>query len=432
MNKQYWTGHQMKRVALWFLAFSVLAIIIVGFSTGFGHLFGANDEHAEPIKVAGAEGANDGHSDGRKNEKKAHEGEREAAEVRLTDAQVKLAGIRSVEMKPGRIELTLQLTGEVRVNQDQAVEVVPRVPGVVRSVNSFLGDNVVKGAVMAVIDSREFADAKATYIAARERTRLAQSKFAREEKLWRKRISSEQEYLNARSELSEAQIVERVTAHKLRALGLSSEDMKDRLEGVADSLTRFEITAPLNGTVIEKHISAGASVEEAKPVFRVANLRTVWVIASVYEKDISGIAKGQTALVTAKAYPDQIFRGRITWVADTLDERTRTLKARVEVDNQDRRLKPGMFVQVDAIVGAREGVLKVPPEAVRRQGGEVIVFVDEGKGRFERREITLGVSSKSGSEVRSGLKPGERVVTSGSFILKSELEKEGFGGGHGH
>lgn len=432
MNIQDWIGPQMKRVSLWVLAFSAVAIIVVGFTTDVGHLFRADDDHAKPIKAAGTERDQEHQAHGNEGEEKGHEGENKAAEIRLTEAQVKLAGIQSVDTKLGRIDLAIQLTGEVRVNQDRAVQVVPRVPGAVRSVRSFLGDNVVKGTVMAVLDSREFADAKSSHIASRERTRLARSKFEREDRLWRKRISSEQEYLNARSVLAEARIAERAAAQKLRALGLSSKDLKNRPDSAEGSLTRFEVLAPFNGTIIEKHITAGASVDETKPIFRIADLRTVWVIASVYEKDIARVRKGQTASVITKAYPDRTFEGRITWVADTLDEQTRTLKVRIEVDNQGRQLKPGMFVQVGAIVGTRESVLTVPAEAIRRQGGEVIVFIDEGGGQFERREIVLGVQSSRGVEVRSGLKPGERVVTAGSFILKSELEKEGFGGGHGH
>lgn len=167
-------------------------------------------------------------------------------------------------------------------------------------------------------------------------------------------------------------------------------------------------------------------------MYRIADLRTVWVIASVYEKDIARVGKGQAASVTTKAYPDRKFRGRVTWVADTVDERTRTLKVRIEVDNGDRKLKPGMFIRADVVFGGRDKILMIPATAVRRQGGETIVFIDEGGGRFERRDVALGVGSNGVVEVRSGLKPGERVVAAGSFTLKSELEKEGFGGGHGH
>ena len=184
--------------------------------------------------------------------------------------------------------------------------------------------------------------------------------------------------------------------------------------------------------IIEKHITTGASVDQKEPIFRIADLQNVWVIASVYEKDIARMKKGQSASVRTKAHADSVFEGKITWVADTMDERTRTLKVRIEVDNTKRLLKPGMFVRANVVVDAKEDVISVPAAAVRRQGGETIVFVDEGGGRFERREVEIGSQAGGRVEVRKGLKSGERVVAEGSFILKSELEKEGFGGGHGH
>ena len=332
----------------------------------------------------------------------------------------------------GRINLSLELAGEIRLDQNRVVQVVPRVPGVVKSVHSFLGDNVEKNAVMAVLDSRELADAKSTFVAANEKTRLALSIFQREERLWKRRISSEQEYLNAKSLLSEARIAQRAASQQLLALGTSPEVLERLATGPAASLTNYEVVAPLAGTIIEKHITTGASVDQKEPIFRIADLQNVWVIASVYEKDIARMKKGQSASVRTKAHADSVFEGKITWVADTMDERTRTLKVRIEVDNTKRLLKPGMFVRANVVVDAKEDVISVPAAAVRRQGGETIVFVDEGGGRFERREVEIGSQAGGRVEVRKGLKSGERVVAEGSFILKSELEKEGFGGGHGH
>ncbi|MEL0108394.1 MAG: efflux RND transporter periplasmic adaptor subunit, partial [Rhodospirillaceae bacterium] len=169
-----------------------------------------------------------------------------------------------------------------------------------------------------------------------------------------------------------------------------------------------------------------------QPIYRLANLDKIWVIASVYEKDVAGIKLEQTASITLKAYPKKSFQGKVTWIADAFDEKTRTMKIRIEVENTARLLKPGMFARVALAIEQIDGVLTVSPLAIQRQGGEAIVFVDEGGGRFERREVEIGRRSLSAIEIRKGLKRGERVVTAGSFILRSELEKEGFGGGHAH
>lgn len=428
----------MKQKLLWTVAAIAVIGVVVALSTDIGTLGTGGDMksgghvNAVPLGKDDHSDAADNHdadkkSSGTGNNDK-HEDD-EGAIVRLTETQIKVAGIETVETTAGEIGQTVQLTGEVRVNEDRVVQVVPIVPGVVQSVSALLGDIVSAGAVMAVLDSRELADAKSTYFGSRERTSLAQTKSNSEENLWRKRISSEQEYLNAKSALAEAQIEQRGAAQKLRALGVSPDALKDD-SGTA--LTRFEVTAPLDGTVIEKNVTAGASINTGQQIYRIADLRTVWVIASVYEKNIAQIAKGQAASIRTGAYPEREFQGRVSWIADILDEQSRTLKVRIEVDNEHRLLKPGMFVQAAVTVETKSGVLTIPTAAIRRQGGETIVFVDEGGGRFERREVSLGVQSNGATEIQNGLKLGERVVFAGSFILKSEFEKEGFGGGHGH
>lgn len=451
----------MKKIVLSLCALVIVGAVVVTFGDQIEHFIEGDAHESEDHTKAETHGREDGHGhgaeaketefghgkdepehaakgkdDGHGHEEKGHEekghSDEKGSEVRLTAKQITLAGIKSVEAKLGRIDLSIDLAGEVHVNQDRVVHVVPRVPGVVRSVKSYLGDKVEKGTVMAVLDSRELADAKSAYVAAHERTRLARSNFKREERLWKKKISSEQEYLNAKSVLAEAQIVQRAALQQLRALGTSDDVLKRLTNGSVESFTRYEVRAPLAGTIIEKHVTNGASVDHKEPIFRIADLEKIWVIASVYEKDIARIAKGQFATIKTKAYVDKVFEGRITWVSDTIDERTRTLKVRIEVDNDQRFLKPGMFVRASAVVEAKDGVLSIPASALRRQGGETIVFVDEGGGRFERRDVEIGVQSGDIVEIRKGVEPGQRVVSAGSFILKSELEKEGFEAGHAH
>jgi len=407
-----------------------------GHEPGKEHL----DEQGEGHKEHKSEKGNDGHEEEKghahgaddKDSKGEHGDEEHAAGISLSKDQIKLAEIKTITVSAGQIEHSVDLAGEVRVNEDRVVQVVPMVPGVVSSVRSYLGDYVEKGAVMAIIDSRQFADAKSSYVAARERAKLANIKFEREERLWEKKISSEQEYLDAEITMTEARITERTAAQKLLALGVSASVLKKISSSADQSLTRYEIITPLGGTVIEKHVNTGASVDQGKTVYRVADLKTLWVIASVYEKDIAHIQKNQTAAIITRAYPDREFAGRITWIADTFDEKTRTLKVRIEVDNKEKLLKPGMFVRASIVVAVKDGVLTVPVSAVRRQGGETIVFVAEDGGRFERRDVKLGAQSGQKVEVLNGLEVGQRVVSVGSFLLKSELDKEGFGGGHGH
>src|SRR5262249_13445730 len=162
---------------------------------------------------------------------------------------------------------------------------------------------------------------------------------------------------------------------------------------------------------IEKHVAVGNQVTDSTALFRLANLERVWVIASVFEKNMAQVALGQTAKVTVAAYPDREFEGRVTWIANLVDEKTRTLKVRIEVDNADRALRPGSFARVRLATSSRE-MLAVPAEAVQRQKAETIVFVDAGDGLFKRREVTVGARSRDAVEILSGLEVGEKVVSS--------------------
>lgn len=384
---------------------------------------GQKDEHAKGK-------AGDGHAHGEAEQ--GHEGEGEGGAVRLTPAQIKLADIVSEPVKFGSIATELRLNGEIVLNQDRVAEIVPRVPGVVQEVRGILGADVEANQVLAVIQSRELADDVADFLAARERLALAQSRFEREETLFKKKISPEQEYLEVRQALSEARIAQRTAEQKLRALGMSSEELQALTQRPNEVLTRYSLTAPFAGTIIEKHLTQGEQVSGESPLFRIAQLENVWVMASVYPKDIASVGVGQLALVTVQAYPSQAFEGNVTWVAAVIDQQSRTLPIRIELDNPGRMLKAGMFAQLMVGVSATEGALVIPPSAIQMQKGEAIVFVDKGNGEYERREIALGTKSSQAVEILSGLKDGEKVVTRGAFTLRSELEKSGFEAGHGH
>jgi cobalt-zinc-cadmium efflux system membrane fusion protein len=295
----------------------------------------------------------------------------------------------------------------------------------VREVSRTLGDHVHANEPLAVIESRELAEAAANLFATRSKAELAQKQFEREESLWQKKVSSEQDYLTAKQAATEAAAELRAAEQKLVLLGLDPRTMAEQPPGNRGAI-RVPVVAPFEGSIIEKHIATGDQVTDQTALFRIANLERVWVIASVFEKDIGNVAIGQRATVTLRAYPEREFEGQITWVSDVIEESTRTLKVRVELDNPDKLLKPGSFARVSLRVASKDGAVAVPDSAIQRQKSQPIVFVDAGGGLYKRREVKLGSHSENNVEVTGGLEPGETVVTSGSFLLKSELEKSSF------
>lgn len=346
-----------------------------------------------------------------------------AGEVHLTPDQIKLIQLATAPATPGTVSPELVLNGEVKPDQVRVVEVLPRAAGIVREVQGQLGDAVKRGDTLAVIESSAIADAEATYLNAKSRAALAEIRAAREADLWRKRISAEQDYLAAKQAAAAAAVELQAAERKLALLGLDPKIVGRR---VANVLVRVPVVAPIDGTLIERRVAAGDQVTDATPLFRLADLDKVWVIASVFEKDMGKVALGQTATVSLAGYPDRRFQGTVTWISDVVDEKTRTLKIRVELENRDRALRPGSFARVSITPRAAASGLVIPASAVQHQKNDDIVFVDIGSGNFLRREVTIGARTRDKAEVLRGLKPGEQVVTEGSFALLSELEKGAF------
>ena len=352
--------------------------------------------------------------------------------VRFDTDDLGALGIELETAGPGLIGVTIELPGEVRVNGDTAAHVAPRVGGVVRSVFKSLGNRVHSGELMAILESRELADTKATFLAAYERLGLAQALFEREERLWKQKISPEQDYLDARNALAEARIELRATEQKLHALGFSQEELTALPNRHDATFTEYRITAPFDGTVIEKHITLGETIAAGAPVFTVADLSTVWIDLSVYQKDLGKIRGGQRVTITAAPHEERATTAVIDFVQPLVGEATRTALARIIMPNPDGRWTPGIFVTGSVVREEVEVAVQVPTSAVVPVGDdESVIFVQTPAG-FEPRPVHTGLRNHGFVEVLAGLEPGERYVARGAFSLKAELGKDAFGDGHGH
>jgi len=352
--------------------------------------------------------------------------------IELSKEQIKEIGIELAPAGGGKIDVYVNLPGEVAVNADRMAHIVPRVSGVVGEVKKKLGDAVKAGEVMAVIRSRALADAKAGYLAAIERYDLAKTIFEREEKLWKEQISSEQDYLNAKKGFAEAKIQMRSVEQKLHALGFSEEYLEKLPLEQESQLTKFEITAPFDGTVIDKHITLGEVVGNDADVFVVADLSSVWVDLHVYPKDLMKIKKGQRVVISAgQTMPDA--EGVISYVGPVVGTESRTALARVVLPNSNGVIRPGLFVTAKVAIDNVEADVIVPKDAIQTLEGKKCVFIKDEHG-FEPRFITLGQSNTGFVQVTSGLDPGQQYVTKGAFELKAKIITSTLDShaGHGH
>lgn len=383
-----------------------------------GQHAGEGDTHA-PDEDGGGEHTADGH-------------ETDSRSVRLTEAQQAELGIQLAPVSSGPVAATVELPGEVVFDQTQLAHVSPRVSGIVRQVNAAEGDEVEAGEVLAVLESRALADAKAEYLSARERLALAEASFNREQRLWERQISAEQDFLDARQALEEARITLRRASQQLEALGVDAQERRDIAASPEASLTRYDLVAPITGTVIERHAVLGETLESQgeQPAFIIADTSTVWINAAIYGEDLARVNAGDSVLIeVGEGIP--AIEETIEFVSPQLGERTRTGRARIVVEDAGERLRPGMFVTVFSTPADALPALRVPVSALQTIEGETVVFRAEGDA-FHAQRVEVGARSARFAEITSGLTPGAIVVTEGAFALKAELQKGEFGDGHAH
>ena len=356
----------------------------------------------------------------------------EGALIRMSERELEECGVTMAVAGPGWLSRQVVLPGEVRMNGDRLVHLVPRVPGIVIEVRKTLGDRVRAGDVLAVIESNELADARVDFLAARERLTLAESNFAREKNLWEKEITSEQEYLDARSKLTEARIEFRSSEQKLYALGLTEGEVAKMNGDGEEVFTRYEVRAPFAGTVVDRHITLGEKVGDDSEIFLVADLSTVWVDLSITQKDFPFVVKGVEVTVSA-GYGVPDAGGAIDYVSPVLGETTRTATARIVLPNPDGLWRPGLFVSANIEVAETEVPVMIPRTAAQNLDEEWVVFVEEDGG-FEPVPVTLGRNDEDRVEVLAGLRAGQRYVSEGAFECKAKVVTSNIDphAGHGH
>ncbi|MFR0692869.1 efflux RND transporter periplasmic adaptor subunit [Enterobacterales bacterium AE_CKDN230030158-1A_HGKHYDSX7] len=369
---------------------------------------GDGEHHGNAAPTRHAEAAS--HADGEHHLAQAAEAEEEG--LHLSPAQIQAAGIELVTAGPQALDEAFSLPGEIGFDQDRTAHVVPRTAGVVESVAVELGQSVKQGALLAVIASQQVSELRSELAAAQRRVSLASKTFERERELWQEKISAEQDYLQARQALEEARI----------ALA-NAQQKTNALSGVAASAggNRYELRAPFDGVVVEKHLVPGEVVSETTAAFTLSDLSRVWASFSVAPQDLARVQVGKAARVEAADLGMQVD-GRVSYVGNLLGEQTRSAVARVTLANPDGAWRPGLFVNVRVSNSARQVAVAVPEQAIQEVEGKPSVFVRSAEG-FEPRAVDLGARSAGQVEVLAGLVAGDQVAAQGSFILKSELGK---------
>ncbi|POF41154.1 efflux transporter periplasmic adaptor subunit [Pseudomonas laurylsulfativorans] len=345
----------------------------------------------------------------------AAEGEHAAGEeghLTLSNEQITAAGIQLIEAGAQSINLGLPFPGEVRFDEDRTAHVVPRVPGVVESVSVNLGQSVKKGQLLAVISSQQISDQRSEQAAAQRRLTLARTTYEREKQLWESKISAEQDFLQARQALQEAEIALNNAQQKISVLSGSV---------VATGGNRYELRAPFDGVVVEKHLTPGEVVDVTSNAFILSDLSRVWVTFGVSPKDLTKVQVGKPVTISAPELNAEVV-GNVAYVGSLLGEQTRTATVRVTLENPQGAWRPGLFVNALVATDSREARVAVPETAIQTVEDKPTVFVRTDDG-FKAQAVELGSRADGQVEITKGLESGVQVAAAGSYVLKSELGK---------
>lgn len=335
-------------------------------------------------------------------------------------------------------------TGKVLVSENRVAIIGPVHEGRLVRLYAGQGSKVKKGQKLADLESADLDQAEADYLnalAAAENARrtsaaevkLAQATYDRTKVLYEKTITPgkalqaaehDLEVAKASAESSVASTKAALTATRrhLLILGLKESDV-DALASKPSQASIFSLNSPIDGIVVERNATIGATVTNDANLFKIIDLSSVWIDANVFEKDLERVKLGQEVKVKVTAFPASSFSGRVILVSSVVDPDTRTVKVRTEVPNPDGRLKPDMFANVEIITELHSTAISIPQSAVLNDGGKTVVFVAEGSG-YKKRQVTAGIQSNDRVEIIDGLNAGDKVVVKGNYLLLQQSKPE--------
>jgi membrane fusion protein, heavy metal efflux system len=333
----------------------------------------------------------------------------------FTIPQEQMAHVQVLTVQPTTLTRTLRLSGAVAYNSFRTTPVITQVSGPVSRIVVVPGQKIAKGAPMLYVASPDYSQLRTNYIKARDAYAFAQKANTRAQDLYQHHAIAEQNLEQAQSaevqaggDLASAQAA-------LKVMGITD------LDALVNGPPSFEVPvrAPIAGEVVEQDVSAGQLVQPGSTqCFMISDTSSVWVLVNVYQKDLPYVRVGDTVTIQTDAYP-QVFHGKISYVAASLDANTRTLPARIETANPGEKLKKDMYVFASVKAGTISNAIALPDAAVLRDGeNQPFVYAATSANQFGRRSVTVGDSVEGQTQITSGLKAGDQVIGNGSLFLQ--------------
>lgn len=349
--------------------------------------------------------------------------------LKLSDERIAMARILTAPARAEQLQRHISVTGTIVPAGDRITRVPVKVAGTIAELRKRLGDAVQRGEVVAVIDSREIADVRSEFLASGVNLTLQRLAYERTQSLWERRVTAEQQYIQARATYQEAQLRHDLARQKLLALGLDPTDVSVPTQGdaateSASRLRQYPVLALAGGRIVERRVDVGASVgqqNDPTEIYTIADLSTVWIELAVSLPDLPQLRSGQrVAAISTTGSSSGAHEGRIAFVSPLLDQNTRQARVVAEIPNPDEVWRPGTFVTADVIISDADVPIGVPHAALQTIGGETVVFV-RVPGGFEKRSVTVGAQDHRIIEITAGLHAGEEIAVANTFVLKAEI-----------
>lgn len=354
-----------------------------------------------------------------------------------TPASAQNSTIETEIVAPQSIAGVIPATGKILVPEDRVAVIGPVNEGRIVRLYAGQGTRVRKGQKLAELESADIDQAEADYLKAladyenalrssAAEVKLAQESYDRNKLLYEQKITAGKNLQSAEHDLEVAKAAGENSVNGTKAaltaarrhlliLGLNDATI-DALAKKTDLAATFSLNSPIDGIVVERNATVGASVGTDANLFKIIDLSRVWIDADVFEKDLPRVRPGQEVKLTVTAFPQSTFSGKVILINSVVDPDTRTVKVRTEVANPDGRLKPDMFANVQIVTDVNRAAISIPQSAVLNDEGKTIVFVAEGD-RYKKRQVQAGIQNNNRVEIVDGLTAGDAVVVKGNYLL---------------
>jgi len=356
-------------------------------------------------------------SDERANQMTSYSGKESKSETPelFTIPQNQMSHVQVVTVEPVKLPRVLRLTGAVAYNAFNTVPVITQVGGPVSRILVVPGERVKKGQSLLEVSSPDYSLLYAAYLKARDTYRVTDKNYARAQDLYAHHAIAERDLLQAESDRIQAQADLNAALLGLKILGIPNPEDLEK----APSSAEIPLLAPIGGEIVERDVAPGQLLQAgATQAFIISDMGSVWVLANIYQSDLSAVHVGDQVAVQTDSYPDK-FQGKISFISPALDPTTRTLQARIVVENPGEKLKNNMYVTATVNAGAEMNAIAVPDSSVLRDDeNQPFVYVASGSNQFGRRPVEIGQSEAGKTQILKGLSPGDKVVGDGSLFLQ--------------